>query len=79
MAVTEKDDRLSFCLEAFSRLGGNQAVISSGKGEICVYCSPEAVPCVGHMGITRDRPSPLSYVFISPPVGQGWRLFPKLV
>ena len=36
---------------SFLQAGGNQAVVSSGKGEMYVDCSPEVVPCAGHAGI----------------------------
>lgn len=79
MAVTEKDDRLSFCLEAFSRLVRTRQLSFLGKGKsVCIVALKQCLAW-DTQGITGDHPSHLGCVFISPRVGQSWHLFPKLL
>lgn len=65
---------------SFLQAGGNQAVVSSGKGEMYADCSPEAVPCAGHAGVAGTiLPLLTAYLLVSE-WGRGGRLLsPKRV
>lgn len=65
---------------SFLQAGGNQAVVSSGKGEMCADCSPAAVPCAGHAGIAGTiLPLLTAYLLVSEWGGGGRLLSPKRV